>query len=162
MGVPPIPRFKTHMGTVDEILKAAKERATEMNLPYAGALLPREAYLLMTETANAKLVDVRSCAEWDWVGRVPGCVEIEWLAYPSSQPNPNFLNQLEQQVKLDSLVMFICRSGQRSHHAAIMATKAGYSSCFNVLEGFEGDKDSAQHRNTIGGWRVAGLPWVQS
>ncbi|HUL40348.1 MAG TPA: rhodanese-like domain-containing protein [Burkholderiales bacterium] len=150
------------MGKVDEILKAAKERATEMNLPYAGALLPKEAYLLMTEAPNAKLVDVRSRAEWDWVGRVPGSVEIELLAYPGSQPNPNFLNQLKQQVKPDSLVMFICRSGQRSHNAAIVATQTGYESCFNVLEGFEGAKDSAQHRNTIGGWRVAGLPWVQN
>ncbi len=149
------------MGIVDEILKAAKERAKEMNLPYQGALLPREAYLLMTEAPNAKLVDVRSRAEWDWVGRIPGSVEIELLAYPGSQPNPNFLNQLKQQVKPDALALFICRSGHRSHNAAVMATQAGYSSCFNVLEGFEGDKDGAQHRNTMGGWRKAGLPWVQ-
>ena len=150
------------MGKVDEILKAAKERAKEMNLTYQGALLPKEAYLLMTETPNAKLVDVRSRAEWDWVGRVPGSVDIELLAYPGSQPNPNFLNQLKQQVNPDALVLFICRSGHRSHTAAVMATQAGYSSCFNVLEGFEGDKDGAQHRNTMGGWRKAGLPWIQS
>ncbi|HYA19589.1 MAG TPA: rhodanese-like domain-containing protein [Burkholderiales bacterium] len=150
------------MGIVDEILKAAKERATEMNLPYAGALLPSEAHRLMTEVANAKLVDVRSRAEWDWVGRVPGSVELELLAYPGSQPNPNFLSQLKQQVKPDSLVIFMCRSGQRSHNAAILATQAGYSNCFNMLEGFEGAKDDSQHRNTMGGWRVAGLPWVQS
>jgi rhodanese-related sulfurtransferase len=150
------------MGKVDEILKAAKERATEMSLPYAGALLPKEAYLLMTEAPNAKMVDVRSRAEWDYVGRIPGSVEIELLPYPSSYPNPNFLFQFKQQVKPDSLVMFICRSGQRSHNAAVMATQAGYSNCFNVLEGFEGAKDSAQHRNTMGGWRFAGLPWFQS
>ena len=153
--------FRPTMGIVDEILKAAKERAKEMNLTYQGALLPMEAYRLMSEAPNAKLVDVRSRAEWDWVGRIPGSVEIEMLAYPGSQPNSNFLTQLKQQVKPDSLVMFICRSGQRSHNAAVMATQAGYSSCFNVLEGFEGDKDSAQHRNTIGGWRKAGLPWLQ-
>jgi rhodanese-related sulfurtransferase len=88
-------------------------------------------------------------------------VEIELLAYPGMQPNPNFLNQLQAQVKPDALVLFICRSGQRSHTAAVMATQTGYSTCFNVLEGFEGDKDSAQHRNTTGGWRKAGLPWVQ-
>jgi rhodanese-related sulfurtransferase len=149
------------MGKVDAILEAAKQRAKEMNLPYQGALLPKEAYLLMTEAPNAKLVDVRSRAEWDWVGRIPGSVEIELLAYPGSQPNPNFLNQLKQQLKPDALVLFICRSGQRSHNAAVMATQAGYLSCFNVLEGFEGDKDGAQHRNTMGGWRKAGLPWVQ-
>jgi len=133
-----------------------------MNLPFAGALLPREAYTLMTEAPNAKLVDVRSRAEWDYVGRIPGSVEIEFLPYPGSQPNPGFLNQLKLQVQPDSLVMFICRSGQRSHNAAAMATRAGYASCFNVLEGFEGAKDNAQHRNTMGGWRVAGLPWFQS
>jgi rhodanese-related sulfurtransferase len=149
------------MGNVDEILKAAKERAKEMNLTYQGALLPKEAYQLMTEAPNAKLVDVRSRAEWDWVGRVPGAVEIELLAYPGMQPNPNFLNQLKQQVKPDALVLFMCRSGQRSHTAAVAATQAGYTTCFNVLEGFEGDKDSTQHRNTTGGWRKAGLPWVQ-
>jgi len=144
----------------DEILKTAESRAKEMKLPYKGALTPSEAYQLMAEK-GAKLVDVRSRAEWDWVGRVPGAVEIELLAYPSMQPNPNFLNQLKQQVGPDSLVLFMCRSGQRSHNAAVAATQAGYSNSYNVLEGFEGDKDSAQHRNTTGGWRKAGLPWVQ-
>ena len=58
--------------------------------------------------------------------------------------------------------MFICRSGLRSHHAAAAAAKAGFPQCFNVLEGFEGDKDASAHRNSKGGWRVAGLPWEQS
>jgi rhodanese-related sulfurtransferase len=57
--------------------------------------------------------------------------------------------------------MFICRSGGRSHQAANAATQAGYPDCYNVLQGFEGDKDAAGHRNTLGGWRAAGLPWVQ-
>ncbi len=96
----------------DEILKTAESRAKEMKLPYKGALTPSEAYQLMAEK-GAKLVDVRSRAEWDWVGRVPGAVEIELLAYPGMQPNPNFLNQLKQQVGPDSLVLFMCRSGQR-------------------------------------------------
>jgi len=149
------------MGKVDEILTAANQRAKELKLPYQGALTPSEAYQLMAEK-GAKLVDVRSRAEWDWVGRVPGAVEIELLAYPGMQPNPNFLNQLKAQVKPDTLVLFMCRSGQRSNTAAVAATQAGYTTCFNVLEGFEGDKDGTQHRNSVGGWRAAGLPWVQS
>jgi len=65
-------------------------------------------------------------------------------------------------VRKDEPVMFICRSGARSHGAAEAAARAGWRECYNVLEGFEGDKDGAQHRNTVGGWRMAGLPWVQS
>ena len=64
-------------------------------------------------------------------------------------------------AKTDAPVMFMCRSGARSHGAAIAATQAGYPNSFNVLEGFEGDKDSNGHRSSVGGWRKAGLPWVQ-
>ena len=76
--------------------------------------------------------------------------------------NPHFVAQLEQQVDKESLLMFICRSGARSHNAAVAATQAGYPDCYNVLEGFEGDKDEDKHRNTTSGWRAAGLPWEQS
>ena len=62
----------------------------------------------------------------------------------------------------DEAVMFLCRSGVRSHHAAIAATDAGWAEAYNILEGFEGDKDASGHRNVAGGWRKAGLPWVQS
>jgi rhodanese-related sulfurtransferase len=72
------------------------------------------------------------------------------------------VKQLEQQVDKDSPVLFICRSGGRSHNAAMMATQAGSGECYNVLEGFEGDKDESGHRSTKGGWRAAGLPWMQS
>ena len=58
--------------------------------------------------------------------------------------------------------MFMCRSGARSHAAAAAAKQLGYTEAYNVLEGFEGDKDPLGHRNTVGGWRKAGLPWVQS
>lgn len=150
------------MGKITEILKAAQQRAKDMKLPYEGALLPSEAHELMQNAPAAKLVDVRTKAEWDWVGRIPGAVEVEWLSYPGNQPNAYFLNQLEQQVDKESLVMFICRSGGRSHQAAAAATRAGYPDCYNVLEGFEGDRDAQGHRNNLGGWRAAGLPWVQS
>ncbi len=143
-------------------LKRARTRAGEMNLPYAGALLPREASDLLANTPQAQLVDVRTRAEWEWVGRIPGALLIEWNQWPAGERNPRFLAELRAQVPDASVpVLFICRSGARSHHAAVAATQAGYSCCFNVLEGFEGDKDAHGHRNTIGGWRAAGLPWVQ-
>jgi rhodanese-related sulfurtransferase len=148
--------------TIAEILNAASERAKNRGLPYGGALLPTEAHQLWREAPGAVIVDVRTRAELDWVGRIPGAVEIELLTYPGSRPNPEFLDALTQQVERDAPVMFICRSGGRSHNAALLATQAGYERCYNVLEGFEGDKDEHGHRNTRGGWRRAGLPWVQS
>jgi rhodanese-related sulfurtransferase len=149
------------METITAILDRAEERAREMDLPYQGALLPSEALTLLQEAPGAKLVDVRSRAELDWVGRIPGAVEIEWQSYPGMRHNPDFLSYLSSQVDKESLVMFICRSGGRSHQAAATATELGYTSCFNILEGFEGDKDASGHRGTRGGWKVAGLPWVQ-
>ncbi|MBI4207731.1 MAG: rhodanese-like domain-containing protein [Betaproteobacteria bacterium] len=147
---------------ITEIMKAAEARAKQMGLPYEGALLPAEAYQLLQSAPGAKLVDVRTRAEWDWVGRIPGAVEIELLTYPGSRLNPSFLAELERQVDKEVPVMFICRSGGRSHNAALLAMQAGYTACYNVLEGFEGDKDAQGHRNTRGGWRAGGLPWVQS
>ncbi len=146
---------------ISDIRKAARDRAQQLGLPYAGALLPAEAYELWQQAPGARLVDVRTQAEWYWIGRIPGAVEIEFSTYPGNQPNPAFLAQLEQQIKKDVPVMFICRSGGRSHHAALLATQCGYGECYNVLEGFEGDKDAHGHRNVKGGWRVAGLPWAQ-
>lgn len=147
--------------SISEILQAARERAQRMGLPYEGALLPHEAHELMESAPGAKLVDVRTRAEWDWVGRIPGAVEIELLTYPGSRPNASFLAELERRVDKEALVMFICRSGGRSHNAAELAMQSGYTQCYNVLEGFEGDKDAAGHRNTKGGWRARGLPWAQ-
>ena len=145
-----------------EILKAARARAKEMRLPYEGALTPAEAFAVLQENPNAKLVDVRSRAELDFVGRVPGSVEIEWKSYPGMLPNPNFVQQLQSLVPPTALVMFLCRSGGRSHETALAATQAGYTETYNVLEGFEGDRDGNRHRNTVSGWRAAGLPWIQS
>ena len=150
------------MGSITEILNKAKLRAEEMDLPYEGSLLPTEALAFLQENSDARLVDVRSKAEWSWVGRIPGAVEIEWLVFPSMQVNPDFLEHLSLKVPKESPVMFICRSGVRSNQAAIAALESGYVNCFNVLEGFEGDKDSNGHRGVQGGWKAAGLPWVQS
>jgi rhodanese-related sulfurtransferase len=149
------------MGKITEILNAAQSRGRDLNLPYEGALLPDEAYAILQSAPGATLIDVRTRAELYWVGRIPEAVPIEWLEFPSMKPNPHFLPQLEQVVNKEALLMFICRSGQRSHNAAIAATQAGFSDCYNVLEGFEGDKNADRQRNTLNGWRIAGLPWEQ-
>ncbi len=150
------------MGKLSEILALAQKRARDRQLPYEGALTPAEAHEVWQLAPGAKLVDVRTHAELNWVGHVPDAVEIEWQSYPGGQLNPHFLAELKHQVDHESLVMFICRSGQRSHNAAVLATQNGFPDCYNVLEGFEGDKDAAGQRNKSGGWRYAGLPWLQS
>ncbi|MES2353062.1 MAG: rhodanese-like domain-containing protein [Pseudomonadota bacterium] len=150
------------METISEILARAQARAREGNFLYEGALTPAEAFAIITSTPGAKLVDVRTRAEWDWIGKIPGSVQIEWNTYPGGQLNPNFVAELKEQVAPESLTIFICRSGGRSHAAAVLATELGYRDSYNVLEGFQGDKDQAGHRDSIGGWRKAGLPWVQS
>ena len=149
------------MGRLTEILGLAQSRARDLNLPYEGALTPREAYDLWQLVPNARIIDVRTKAEWDWVGRVPGAIEIEWQDYPGKKLNPHFMRTLKHSVMTDSVLMFLCRSGQRSGAAAKAATAAGFPDCYNVLEGFEGDKDASGQRNTCGGWRHAGLPWYQ-
>jgi rhodanese-related sulfurtransferase len=132
-----------------------------MRLPYKGALLPIEAYRVLQESAQAQLVDVRTRAELDWVGRIPGATEIELRSYPEMQPNPEFLEQLVQQADQKLPVLFICRSGARSSQAAAVATEAGFAESYNILEGFEGDRNEEGHRGKISGWKAAGLPWEQ-
>ncbi len=150
------------MGQISAILAQAQARAKQNNLLYSGAIMPTEAYQILQLAPGAKIVDVRSKAELDFVGRVPGAIEIEWASYPGMVLNPNFMAALQQQVDKEALVMFLCRSGARSHSAAIAAEQAGYNEVYNILEGFEGDKDANKHRNSTGGWRAAKLPWEQS
>ncbi len=149
------------MGRLTQILDLAQSRARELKLPYEGALTPAEAHELLQLAPAARLVDVRTRAELDWVGRVPGAIEIEWQDYPGKQLNAHFLQTLKHSVVTESLLLFLCRSGQRSSAAAKAATEAGFPDCYNILEGFEGNKDANGQRNRSGGWRHAGLPWNQ-
>ena len=150
------------MGKISAILEQAQQRAKQINASYSGTLLPDEAYQILQLAPGAKLVDVRTKAEFEFVGRIPNAIEIEWATYPGMQLNPHFLASLEQQVDKEVLVIFICRSGVRSNNAATIAAKAGYTEAYNVTNGFEGDKDAKEHRNVTNGWRSCGLPWVQS
>src|SRR3954453_15749540 len=145
---------------MDEIKRTAAERARKLGVPYAGALLPAEAHKLMA--AGVKLVDGRTKPEVRFVGSIPGAITVEWQTYPGNRPNPEFIGALAALPRREEPVMFLCRSGARSHGAAEAAMRAGWKETYNVLEGFEGDKAGAHHRSSVGGWRKAGLPWVQS
>jgi rhodanese-related sulfurtransferase len=152
------------MTTSAEILASARARGQANQLPYAGALTPQEAYALLQSDPNVKLVDVRTSAERDWIGRpnIPPEQQaaVQWNVYPGGTPNPDFLPQLAQATDKENVLLFLCRSGVRSRHSAKLATENGYANSFDILEGFEGDKDVNGHRKTIGGWCHAGLPWI--
>lgn len=148
----------------NDILSIARQRGQEKQLPYSGAVTPQEAYELLQNNPKVKLVDVRTDAERDWVGRVaiPEAqhAAVQWNLYPGGTPNPEFLSQLQQAADKDNILLFLCRSGVRSRHAAKLATENGYVNSFDILEGFEGDKDAQGHRKTVAGWCKAGLPWT--
>lgn len=152
------------MTDIAAILAAARQRIQNTPGTYAGAVTPQEAYACLTADPRIKLVDVRTNAERDWIGRVAipetQHAAVEWNRYPGGQPNPDFMQQLEQVADRNDVLLFLCRSGVRSRHAAARATEAGFTQCFDILEGFEGDKDADQHRKTIAGWCKAGLPWI--
>ncbi len=140
---------------------------------YAGDVSARAAWDSLAGSADATLIDVRSRAEWTYVG-VPvlttigkPTVLVEWDEFPSGRLVPDFIGRL--QAELDRLgvgktasLYFICRSGSRSRHAAIAAAAAGYGKSFNVEFGFEGRLDADRHRGTKGSWKEEGLPWAQS
>jgi rhodanese-related sulfurtransferase len=150
------------MTSVDQVLSAARGRAP--GAAYAGAVTPREAFDLVRLDPRVKLIDVRTNAERDWVGRVvvPEAQHgaVQWSTYPGGVPNPDFVAQLAAVAGKDDVLLFLCRSGVRSRHAATLATQNGYANSFDILEGFEGDKDGEGHRKNVSGWCKAGLPWV--
>ena len=151
------------MSRLDDLLAVAKKRASDLGLPYAGALTPKEVAEILQLDENARLVDVRTAAELAWVGRVPDAIEVEWQRYPGGVPNANFIADLQRETGGNhGALFFMCRSGARSSAAAKAATEAGFAPCFNVLEGFEGDKNAEGHRGRINGWRFHSLPWVQT
>lgn len=145
---------------MESILQLARQRGT--SLPYAGAVTPHEAYLLLLNEPSIHLIDVRTNAERDWVGQVQVRAEqhhaVQWSLYPS-RSNPDFLSELAQAVPKQATLLFLCRSAMRSKAAAQLATEQGYANCYDILEGFEGDKDAHGHRKTINGWCYLGLPW---
>ncbi len=146
------------MNRLSQVLDIAVQRAKAKNLPYAGELTPMEAFDVLQQDAATVLVDVRTQAELDLVGRVPNASHIEWAFYPSMVANTAFASQLQTQIDKNKTIVFMCRTGGRSHNAAIVAQQMGYKA-YNMLEGFEGEANAEKQRTLINGWKHAGLPW---
>ncbi|MBS3019442.1 hypothetical protein DJFAAGMI_02185 [Comamonas sp. PE63] len=126
---------------------------------YAGDVPPELAWQWL-QAGEAVLVDVRTDAEREWVGKVPGAVAVAWKQWPGMAANPNFDAELRAAVPEGRKVVLLCRSGVRSVAAAQRAAGLGIEA-YNILEGFEGDVDASGQRGRLGGWRKRGLPWHQ-
>ncbi len=126
---------------------------------YAGDI-PAELAWQWLQSGQAVLVDVRTDAEREWVGSVPGAVALAWKQWPGMAMNPGFDVGLQAAVPAGAKVVLLCRSGVRSVAAAKRATELGIEA-YNILEGFEGDLDENGQRGRRGGWRLRGLPWRQ-
>jgi len=145
-------------GELSEIIIKSENRARERGIAYRGLLTPEEAWFLVQEHPSAKLVDVRSSEELSLIGRVPGAFEIQWKLYPDWRRNPDFLTDVKARFVPSDFILLLCRSGVRSREAAEYLASEGYRNTFNVLEGFEGDKNAASQR-IVAGWKARGLPW---
>jgi rhodanese-related sulfurtransferase len=138
---------------------------------YAGDISVTEAWSLLTSDPAAQIIDVRTQAEWNYVG-LPDVSSlgrkvhlVEWQHFPSGTPNPGFVGETAQalgSVTRDAPLVFLCRSGVRSRAAAIAMTAAGFTRAYNIAGGFEGDLDGERHRGATNGWKAAGLPWKQT
>lgn len=137
---------------------------------YAGDISAEEAWRVLSENPDAVLVDVRTRAEWSYVGvadlgpigKEP--LLAEWQSFPTMSVNPDFATDVGGALgdaSRDAPVLFLCRSGARSKAAAIALTAQGFAQSYNIAGGFEGDLDEARHRGARTGWKAAGLPWVQ-
>lgn len=153
--------------------KTEQIKANVSQFGYAGDVSEQNAFEALSQ--NAIIVDVRTRAEWSFVG-VPAIapeqlVLSEWQAFPDMQVNPAFAEQTAQEVLARSgvttpgeapQIFFLCRSGARSRSAAIAMTQAGFPQCFNIENGFEGAPDQQGHRGVVNGWKANSLPWRQS
>ena len=126
---------------------------------YAGDVPPQLA-CQWWQQGDAVLVDVRTDAEREWVGMIPGAVSLAWKQWPGMAINAGFDEALKAAVPAGKKAVLLCRSGVRSIAAAKRATELGLEA-YNILEGFEGDADDEGHRGRKGGWRFRGLPWRQ-
>ena len=138
------------------------------SLDYAGEVSAAEAWAQLRSNPKAQLLDVRTVAEWNFVGlpdlsslgRQVHC--IEWQGFPTGARNPAFVAEASQALgDKDAPVLVMCRSGARSRAAAIALTQAGFRQAINIADGFEGDMDESGHRGNRNGWKQADLPWRQ-
>lgn len=132
----------------------------------------KEVWQNLASNQNAVLVDVRTKAEWAYVGyadlselnKFP--IFLEWQIFPSYEIDAAFITKLDAELKKQNIdqedpIFFICRSGARSYSAAEAMTASGYKNCHNVKDGFEGPLSMQHHRGTTAGWKAEGLPWTQ-
>jgi rhodanese-related sulfurtransferase len=142
-------------------------------MSYAGDVTPETCWKALQAGKEAQLVDVRTQAEWTFVG-LPDLrplgkspVLVEWQKFPGMGINNSFVAELSAELRKRGVaestpVYFLCRTGGRSRAAAEAMTAAGFSACFNVANGFEGEAGGEQQRGRINGWKAQGLPWFQS
>lgn len=139
------------------------------SLGYADDLEPKRAWEILSQDQSATLIDVRTKAEWSYVGVVDTQtlskphLPIQWLFFPDMRVNQEFVQTvIGNGLKKDDPLLFLCRSGARSKAAAIVMAEQGFEKCYNILGGFDGDLDFDGHRGKVSGWRADGLPWVQT
>lgn len=144
------------------------KKGTIGKMAYAGDVTAQQAWERLSSDPHSELIDVRTTAEWSYVG-VPdlsrlgkSLLRVQWQAYPSMTLNPQFTAELARaELSKDQTLFFLCRSGARSRAAAEAMTALGYPHCYNVADGFEGPRDPEGHRSRIAGWKASGLPWTQ-
>jgi len=139
-----------------------------MSLGYAGDLSPTEAWQKLATLPRAVLIDVRTQAEWSYVGLpdlgslAKPVHRLSWQVFPEMQVNPGFVESVQAAgIAPDQPILLLCRSGVRSVAAAKALTEQGFTQCYNIRDGFEGPGDGEKHRGRVSGWKVEGLPWVQ-
>ncbi len=138
---------------------------------YAGDVSVSDAWDMLKADPEAQIVDVRTQAEWNYVG-LPDVSSlnrkvhtVEWQHFPSGSPNPAFVGETAQAlgtIARETPILFLCRSGVRSRAAAIAMTRAGFTRAYNIAGGFEGDLNGERHRGATNGWKASGLPWKQT
>ena len=135
---------------------------------YINDITSKECFSKLSKVSNSYLVDVRTTPEWEFIG-VPDLSSINkkvmfisWQVYPKMKINSSFENRIDAlNIKKNDKIFLICRSGKRSYDAAKFLSSVGYNYCYNITDGFEGDKDDLNHRSTINGWKYNNLPWKQ-
>jgi len=141
-----------------------------MSKPELQIISPQNAFDLLKSDARAILIDVRSSMEYLFVGHPAGSIHLAWIDEPDWNINPDFVKEIRQlmlggvvsgQSGGNAPIILICRSGKRSKEAGELLIKEGFDHVYNIDEGFEGERDDAYHRSTVGGWRFRGLPWEQ-
>ena len=139
-----------------------------MSLGYAGDVSPTEAWQKLATDPRAVLVDVRTQAEWSYVGLpdlgplAKPVHRLSWQIFPEMQVNAGFLDGVKAAgIAPDQPILLLCRSGVRSAAAAKLLTEHGFRACYNIRDGFEGPGDAEKHRGRVAGWKVEGLPWIQ-